>query len=88
MERKAPEGHLKACPVYNTLCHNTLQIPEENALNKTSINMTYVFFGDGAYPLPKYLLKPHSKQQLDSDKKYALGIIYPKCRILSKATEM
>jgi hypothetical protein len=91
----------KVSSVYNMLCSNTLQIPEEDALPKTSTNMPYVFLGDEPYLVLQNLRKPYSKQQLDSDKEYfnkwlfracrtvecAFGIIYSKWRILLKVPE-
>lgn len=77
--------------IYQRLEANTLNIPENGHIPSTNILAPFALLGDDAYPLKRYLLKPHSRQRLTVDERIlrtrrcvecAFGIVVGKWRCL------
>lgn len=87
--------------MYRALTEKKLKFPEPSYLPGTQVKVPYVFVGDEAYPLLPFLLKPYGgcnlsyedstfNQRLSRCRRTvecAFGILYSKCRLLSKCIE-
>lgn len=100
--KQSDGGTFRASALFLYLSDGRLNyIPNATTLPNSDITVPYVFIGNEVYPLLTNLLKPYSRQQLDTNKEYfnarlsrarrtvkcAFGIIYSKWRIFSKEIE-
>ena len=99
--KQSDGGTFKASELYKKLNTGEMDIPEPEYFPGTNVKAPYVFIGDEAYPLLKYLLKPFGGRDLSSDQKNfnnrlsrarkcvecAFGIANSKWRLLSKCIE-
>lgn len=73
--KKSDGGTFKASELYKNLNTGEMGIPEPEYFPGTNVKAPYVFIGDEAYPLLKYLLKPFGGRDLSSDQKKII-IVY------------
>lgn len=72
--KQSDGGTLKASELYKNLNTGEMDIPEPEYFLGTNVKAPYLFIGEEAYPLLKYL-KPFGGRDLSSDKKN-LKIVY------------
>ncbi|CAH1986674.1 unnamed protein product [Acanthoscelides obtectus] len=99
--KQSDGGTFKASELYQRLSTGQMDIPEAEYLPGTNVKTPYVFLGDEAYPLLRYLLKPFGGRNLPSEQRNfnkrlsrarktiecAFGIVNSKWRLLSKCIE-
>lgn len=96
--KQSDGGTFKASSLYKKLSQGTLNLPDSSPLPGSNLVMPYVMIGDEAYPLMKNLLKPYSKNNLNTETENfnkrlsrarrtvecAFGILRAKWQILDK----
>lgn len=99
--KQSDGGTFRSSSLFLQLSTGGLQIPNDQALPNSDITVPYVMIGDEAYPLLPNLLKPYSRENLQTDEAYfnsrlsrarrtvecAFGIIYSKWRVLGTSIQ-
>ena len=62
--RMSDGGVFAHCSLSAALKNNSLNIPKRTPLPATNVAVPYYIFGDDAFPLKTYIMKPYSKQDL------------------------
>jgi hypothetical protein len=90
-----------ASDLFSFIDGKRISFPEPDFLPHSNVTAPYVMFGDEAYPLLPYLMKPYERTSLTEKRQNfnerlsrarkpvecASGILYSKWRIISKAIE-
>ncbi len=88
-------------PMFSALEGGQMSLPQARVLPDTDVRLPYVFVGDEAFPLKKYLMRPFPKWQLTPEKvifnqrlsgasrvvECSFGILSAKWRIFNKCIE-